>query len=134
MKRPPRSTASPSPEGEQAAHGASRREAEATATARTYFAVTVADTGEAFRCGEHETLLAGMERLGKRGIPVGCRGGGCGVCKVRIESGAFSARAMSREHVSAEEEGAGIVLACRVKPLSDIRLAVLGQMKKKVCA
>lgn len=96
--------------------------------------VTVADTGEAFRCGEHETLLAGMERLGKCGIPVGCRGGGCGVCKVRIESGAFCARAMSREHVSAEEEGAGIVLACRVKPLSDIRLAVLGKMKKKVCA
>jgi ferredoxin len=113
--------------------GTARRGGVMTA-AKTFFTVTIADTGEVFRCGEHETLLAGMERLGRRGIPVGCRGGGCGVCKIRIESGAFSARAMSREHVSAEEEGAGIVLACRVKPLSEIRLAVLGQMRKKVCA
>lgn len=95
--------------------------------------VTVADSGEVFRCREDETLLAGMERLGRRGIPVGCRGGGCGVCKVKIEAGAFSARVMSRECVSAEEERDGIVLACRVKPLSDIRLAVLGKMKKNVC-
>ena len=29
-------------------------------------------------------LLRGMERLGRRGIPVGCRGGGCGVCKVQV--------------------------------------------------
>ncbi|MFT3759059.1 2Fe-2S iron-sulfur cluster-binding protein [Thauera sp.] len=97
------------------------------------FMVTVADSGEVFRCREDETLLAGMERLGRRGIPVGCRGGGCGVCKVKIEAGSFSARVMSRECVSAEEERDGIVLACRVKPLSDIRLAVLGKMKKNVC-
>jgi ferredoxin len=96
--------------------------------------VTIADTDEVFRCREDESLLLGMERLGKRGIPVGCRGGGCGVCKVQVESGTFKKRVMSRDWVSAEEEAAGIVLACRVRPLSDIRLAVLGKMKKNVCA
>ncbi len=101
---------------------------------KTFFAVTIADTGEVFRCRADETLLSGMERLGKRGIPVGCRGGGCGVCKVQLEAGECSKRVMSRDHVSAEEEANGIVLACRVKPLSDIRLRVLGKMKKKVCA
>jgi ferredoxin len=103
-------------------------------TANPFHAVTIADTGEVFRCREDETLLAGMERLGKRGIPVGCRGGGCGVCKVQVEAGQIAKRVMSRDHVSAEEECAGIVLACRVKPLSDVRLAVLGKMKKNVCA
>lgn len=106
----------------------------ATVATKSFFAVTIADTGEVFRCGEDETLLAGMERLGKRGIPVGCRGGGCGVCKIQVQAGDFSKRVMSRAYVSAEEEGADIVLACRVKPLSDIRLAVLGKMKKNVCA
>jgi ferredoxin len=98
------------------------------------FEITIEDTGEVYRCTSDESLLCGMERLGKRGIPVGCRGGGCGVCKVRITQGDYRKRVMSREHVTLEEEGAGIVLACRVRPLSDLRLTVLGCMKKKVCA
>ena len=42
--------------------------------------------------------------------------------------------AQAQSAASAEEEAAGIVLACRVKPRSDIRLTVLGKMKKNVCA
>lgn len=100
----------------------------------TFFNVTIDETGEVFRCRPEETLLAGMERLGKQGIPVGCRGGGCGVCKVHINQGEYHKRLMSRDHVSAEEEAMGIVLACRVRPDSDIHLWVIGCMKKKVCA
>ena len=96
--------------------------------------ITIEDTGESYRCADHRSVLEGMEALGKKGIPVGCRQGGCGVCKVQILEGQYSKRVMSRAYVSAEEEAAGIVLACRVKPLSDIRLAVLGKMKKNVCA
>jgi ferredoxin len=73
-----------------------------------------------------------MEALGRKGIPVGCRGGGCGVCKVEITSGQYTKRVMSRDHVTAEEEARGCVLACRVKPLSDISLKVVGKMKKNV--
>jgi len=98
------------------------------------FQVTIEDTGEVYRCSENESLLSGMERLGKRGIPVGCRGGGCGVCKVRIGQGEYQKRVMSREHVALDEEAKGIVLACRVSPLSDIRLSVIGCMKRKLCA
>lgn len=98
------------------------------------FDVTIEDTGEVFRCSSDESLLRGMERLGKRGIPVGCRGGGCGVCKIRIGEGDFAGRVMSREHITVEEEAAGVVLACRVQPRSAIRLSVLGCIKKKVCA
>lgn len=98
-----------------------------------YYTVVIEETGESFRCSPLETLLVGMERLGKKGIPVGCRGGGCGVCKVEITAGTYVKRVMSREYVSVEDEAAGRVLACRVKPTSDIRLQVLGKMSKNVC-
>ncbi len=98
-----------------------------------YFNVLIEETGETFRCSPNESLLVGMERLGKKGIPVGCRGGGCGVCKVEITSGDYVKRVMSRDYVSVEDEAAGRVLACRVKPASDISLRVLGKMAKNVC-
>lgn len=98
-----------------------------------YFNVLIEETGESYRCSPQESLLAGMERLGKKGIPVGCRGGGCGVCKVEITAGTYAKRVMSRDYVSVEDEAAGRVLACRVKPTSDITLKVLGKMAKNVC-
>lgn len=98
-----------------------------------YFNVLIEETGETYRCSPSESLLDGMERLGKKGIPVGCRGGGCGVCKVEITSGTYFKRVMSRDCISVEDEAAGRVLACRVRPTSDITLKVLGKMAKNVC-
>ena len=98
-----------------------------------HFVVTIENTGETFRCGEEDNVLQAMEQLQRRGIPVGCRNGGCGVCKVQVLSGSFTKRVMSREHISAEEEAQGCVLACRVKPTSAITLQVVGKMKKNVC-
>jgi ferredoxin len=98
----------------------------------SHYTITIEDTGETYRCAATESVLDGMARLGRKGIPVGCRGGGCGVCKVQIIEGTYQARAMSREHVSEEDQAGHRVLACRVRPTSDIRLAVLGKMKKAV--
>ena len=39
--------------------------------------ITLSD-GQSYRCPDSESLLRGMETLGKKGIPVGCRNGGCG--------------------------------------------------------
>lgn len=97
------------------------------------YTVTIAETGERYACDEEETVLAGMERLGKKGIPVGCRGGGCGVCKVQVESGGVRRKVMSRDHVSETDERDGCVLACRILPESDLTISVLGLMKKNVC-
>jgi ferredoxin len=99
----------------------------------THYTITIEETGETYRCSDQETLLVGMEKLGRRGIPVGCRGGGCGVCKIEIVSGNYTKRRMSREYVSEEDEAANRVLACRVRPAGDIVLRVLGLMKKNVC-
>jgi 3-phenylpropionate/trans-cinnamate dioxygenase ferredoxin reductase subunit len=94
-------------------------------------AVTITQTGEHYPCAVDESLLAGMARLGRRGIPVGCLNGGCGVCKVRVLSGEVRKLGpVSRAHVSVEEEEAGYTLACRIAPRGDVELEVAGKMQK----
>ena len=92
--------------------------------------VTIADTGEAYACNGTETVLVGLARLGKRGIPVGCRGGGCGVCKVEVVSGQYRKRVMSRTHVNADDEACHRVLACCIYPSSDVVVRAIGPMQK----
>lgn len=94
--------------------------------------VLIEDTGERFRCIAGENVLKAMERLNRRGIPVGCRGGGCGVCKIRVSMGPYQAKRMSRAHVSAIEEAQGVGLACCVVPTGDVALTVLGQMRQAI--
>lgn len=97
------------------------------------FDICIENTGEHYSCAAHRSVLEGMDVLGKKGIPVGCRRGGCGVCKVRVLEGQFVCRVMSRAHVSVEEEADGVVLSCCIKPTSDLLVQVVGQMKKNVC-
>ena len=94
------------------------------------FSVAIGNTQERYACRPDQTLLGGMEQLNRKGIPVGCRGGGCGVCKVRIESGRTRCERMSRSHVSAEEEAQGYVLACRAYPRSDLALHAVERMAR----
>ncbi len=94
------------------------------------FLVAIHDTQETYACASTQTLLAGMEQLGRKGIPVGCRGGGCGVCKVRIESGTVRAEKMSRTHVSAEQQAQGYVLGCRAYPQSDLQLQAVDKLAR----
>lgn len=94
--------------------------------------VTLTDTGESYACHGDESVLNGMARLGKRGIPVGCRGGGCGVCKVAVLSGSFRKRVMSRSHVSEDDEAQQRVLACCIFPEADLTLKVIGGLQKAV--
>ena len=75
------------------------------------YRITDGATGEAFLCHSDENLLAAMRRSGKGPIKTGCFGGRYHVFKK-----------MSRAHISPEEEEQSIVLACCVKPLSNITL------------
>jgi ferredoxin len=96
--------------------------------------ISILDTDEHYFCDERQHLLAGMLSLGKKGIPVGCRGGGCGVCKVKIfaDSKRYKTVAMSRAHVSAKEQSEGVVLACRTYAHADLKLNVVGGIRKNV--
>ncbi len=95
--------------------------------------VCIVQTGEIYECGPDESLLSGMLRLGRKGIPAGCVNGGCGVCKVRIVEGSVVCLGpVSRAHVCCEEEARSVTLACRVAPESSIRLEVMGCLEKKI--
>lgn len=84
--------------------------------------ISIVNRNRAFDCDEEQALLIGMEQGSKRLIRVGCRGGGCGVCKVKIVSGNYQCKAMSKAHISTVEREEGFALACRVYPRSDISL------------
>lgn len=95
------------------------------------FQVKISDTDECFPCRADQSVLDGMsQQIGRKGIPVGCRGGGCGVCKVEVLAGSYVRKVMTRAHVSVEEEAQGKVLACRIFPGSDLELRVIGTMKR----
>jgi ferredoxin len=94
------------------------------------FRVKVEGYDETFTCADDQTVLRCTEVGIKRRIPVGCRQGGCGVCKVEVLSGTFTARVMSRAHVSVDDQAAGRVLSCCIWPTSDLTVRVLGQMKR----
>ena len=93
------------------------------------FLVKIHDTQECFPCRSNQSVLDAMAQIGRKGIPVGCRGGGCGVCKIAVLSGSYERKIMTRSHVSEEDEESGRVLACRIFPSSDIELRVIGKMK-----
>jgi ferredoxin len=98
---------------------------------RTKVDVTIPLTGETYPCAIGESLLAGMLRLGRRGIPAGCVNGGCGVCRVRVLSGKVERLGpISRAHVSVEQEAQGYTLACRVAPTECVSLEVAGKLAK----
>lgn len=90
--------------------------------------VTIDSTGEVFRCGEDVHVLEAMEQACCHGIPVGCRNGGCGACKVLVTAGSYQTRKMNRAVLSAAEEAEGRVLACKTYPRSDIVVHVLGRV------
>lgn len=94
----------------------------------------IRDTGESFSCGMDQHLLNGMASMGRRGIPSGCHGGGCGVCRIRVlgPRSAYRTASMSRQHISVEDETEGIVLACRTYPLDDLEVEVVGKLRKNI--
>ncbi|CAN5366994.1 hypothetical protein BH10PSE16_BH10PSE16_02420 [soil metagenome] len=93
--------------------------------------VQVMQTCESYACASDESLLQGMLRLGRKGIPVGCVNGGCGVCKVHVVQGQIKLLGpVSRAHVSAEEQAQGYTLACRAAPVTAVQLEVSGRLVK----
>ena len=72
-----------------------------------------------------QPVLESLIDAGHSAIAVGCRGGGCGVCRIQVLSGRYESRPMSRSRISAADEAEHIVLACRIVPQSDIEIAPL---------
>jgi ferredoxin len=84
--------------------------------------VTVHPSGEAIYLDPDETVLSGLYRAGYA-YAVGCRRGGCAVCKVDCRSGEFHYDHPVAETVlTADERAEGTCLTCRAVPNGDITI------------
>lgn len=68
---------------------------------------------------ENETILNASQRQAG-GIFVGCKGGGCGMCKVKIVSGHTLDGIASKSVLSDEDHSAGYRLSCQSVPITDM--------------
>ena len=84
------------------------------------FDVVVLPADRPFSCQHDQPVLHAMIAQGLHGLSVGCRSGGCGVCRVQVVSGQYISLPMSRAKVSPSDEAEGLVLACRIFPRSDL--------------
>jgi ferredoxin len=80
------------------------------------------EDGTEFACDPGCAVSIAMKHAGLRATLIGCRGGGCGVCRVRVLQGDYRTGKMSREHVSLEDEQQGFALGCCLYPISDLVL------------
>lgn len=88
----------------------------------TTYRIQVVNQDREFFCSSEKSLLVGMESVNAHCIDVGCRGGGCGVCKIRIIEGDYFSKRMSKAHISEQDLQEGYVLACRVFPTADLKI------------
>ena len=96
------------------------------------YQIFVEDSNESFECAPDKNVLKAMEKLGRKGIPIGCRGGGCGICRVQVIGNSdYHTGKMSREQITAEDEKKGICLACKLIPESNLHLKLLGKWQKQ---
>lgn len=70
--------------------------------------IQVLNQEQEFLCPSGITLLVGMEAINSHCIDVGCRGGGCGVCKIKVINGSFLSKRMSKAHITDEDLQKGL--------------------------
>lgn len=68
-----------------------------------------------------QTILDTASRNGVK-IKVGCKGGGCGICKIQVLEGEVERGISSRSVLSLEEIEQGFALSCQARPKSDISI------------
>ncbi|VTZ23332.1 Ferredoxin [Methylocella tundrae] len=93
------------------------------------FIITVEGAGST-SCLASERVLVALEKGQGSGrlrglpckLPVGCRRGGCGVCRARVLEGEYRSEPMSRAHISEVDEADRLILSCSVYPLSNLLL------------
>jgi CDP-4-dehydro-6-deoxyglucose reductase len=79
-----------------------------------------------------ETILEGLYRNGYA-YRVGCRRGGCAICKVDLVEGEVTYNRPVAENVlSGEERSIGTCLTCRAVPAGDVTIALREENLRRV--
>jgi len=82
--------------------------------------VTVLPDDVRVAAGDGETVLAALGRAGLK-YRIGCRRGGCGICKLQLVAGEVRyERPVAESVLSDDEKVAGICLSCRAVPITNI--------------
>ncbi|WP_099203222.1 2Fe-2S iron-sulfur cluster-binding protein [Miniphocaeibacter massiliensis] len=91
------------------------------------YTIKIVNENFQFSCINGESLSDSMHRVNNKHPIVGCRGGGCGVCKIKIISGKYDLGKMSIKYISLKDIGKGYSLACRTYPKSDMDIEFVGR-------
>lgn len=84
--------------------------------------LTIHPTGEVVYLEPGETVLGGLYKAGYA-YTIGCRRGGCAICKVDVLEGEFSYdHPVAESVISDEERTDGTCLSCRAVPGSDVTI------------
>ncbi len=82
--------------------------------------ITVMPDGDQVRARPDENILVALSRAGL-GYRIGCRRGGCGICKLHLVSGEVRyERTVAESVLSDDEQVEGICLSCRAVPVTDV--------------
>lgn len=89
--------------------------------------ITVAPSGEVIYLDPGETVLGGLYKAGYA-YTIGCRRGGCGICKVDLIDGAVDYTVTVADTVlTPTERTTGTCLSCRAVPTEDVTIAMRGE-------
>jgi len=84
--------------------------------------VTILPDGLQINAAEAETVLKALTRAGLK-YRVGCKRGGCGICKVQLVLGEVRyERPVAESVLSDDERVEGICLSCRALPITNIAI------------
>jgi ferredoxin len=83
------------------------------------YTISFPSLGESVVCRPDETVLSAILRSGAS-VLFGCRGGGCGACKMRLIAGEVDHGRCSAAVLSADEKRRGSFLSCQARPLGDL--------------
>lgn len=84
--------------------------------------IIVQPSGTEIHLDPGDTVLAGLQKAGYA-YTVGCRRGGCGICKIDVLDGGFSYnRPVADSVVTEDERTDGTCLSCRAVPEGDLTI------------
>jgi len=83
------------------------------------YTISFQPVGESVVCRADETVLAAILRSGAR-VVFGCRGGGCGTCRMRLISGQVEHGRCSAAVLTENDKREGAFLSCQARPLGDL--------------
>jgi ferredoxin len=95
------------------------------------YTITLRPVGSIVACGPEETVLAAILRSGAS-VMFGCRGGGCGTCKMRLTSGQIAHGRCSAAVLLEDEKKCGWFLSCQARALCDLTIELSAANKYHV--